>query len=159
MAGSARQLEGFDFGKLGMSESLFAKDIFYHLIKTGLSDAHILKLAGYITDLTDLRELGVSILRLGLHQVDSAHTDSKTINEAACNILQKWKRKQRSPQEAFTVLCAQLRQVGWNQIASELNNVDQPAGLTPQSEIAIQRICHFQLAQKTVFSKFRVNII
>ncbi len=107
------------------------------LISGGLTDAHILELSENITNLTDLRELGVRVLGLKLQQIESAHTNSKTINEAACNILQKWRRKQNSPQEALILLCAQLRQVGWNQLVRDLLDhygESSKDNLTPQSK-------------------------
>ncbi len=109
-----------------------------HLFSADLTDDHILELAGNITDKNDLHKLGVRVLGLKLKQVNSVHTDCGGINDAASKILQIWRRKQNSPQEAFMQLCVNLRQIGWGQIAQELEHLQEAtsegAGLTTQSK-------------------------
>ncbi len=104
----------------------------------GLTDEHILELASFITDLTELRDLGVRVLGLSLRKVNAAHNDAlKNVNEAACNILEGWRRKQNSSHEAFNILCEKLRQIQWNQALYELKHLGETTsegvGLTPQS--------------------------
>ncbi len=107
-------------------------------VSVQLTDEHLLELSGNITDVNDLHKLGVKVLGLKLKQVNSVHTDSRSINSAASKLLEIWRRKQKSPHEAFILLCSKLRQVGWNQMAYELEhlgeNISEGAGLTPQSK-------------------------
>ncbi len=97
------------------------------MLSENLTDDHILELSGNITNINDLHKLGVTVLGLKLKQVNSVHTDSRGINDAASKLLQIWTRKQKSQQEAFNTLCTELRQVGWSQFAYELENKRTPA--------------------------------
>ena len=113
-----------------------------------------MELASFITDLTELRDLGVRVLGLSLRKVNAAHNNAlKNVNEAACNILEEWRRKQKSSHEAFTKICTNLKKVGWNQMAFELEHPgeasSEESGLTPQSKtifskvVSHERGCHW----------------
>ncbi len=107
------------------------------IVSGGLTDEHILELASFITDLTELRDLGVRVLGLSLRKVNAPHNDSRRVDEAACNILEEWRKKQKSSLEAFNILCEKLRQIKWNQALHELEHLGETAtegvGLSPQS--------------------------
>ncbi len=82
----------------------------------------MLELSKYITNYTELLDLGVRVLHFGNHQVHSAYTDFPRINEAAYNLLQTWSKGQHSPNEAKKHLDAELRKVNLNQMAHVLTN-------------------------------------
>ncbi len=88
-----------------------------------LNDKHIQNLARKITNKADLRELGVSVLGLEFEEVDSIYTDSKGINEAASKLLQIWRKNQTSSSQPYTLLCSNLRDNGWSQMAHELDHL------------------------------------
>ena len=88
---------------------------------SGLSDAHILDLSKRITCPDDYLDLGIKVLRLPDHQVDSVWTKHRPdVNLAARELLQIWKKKQTNPREAFNNLCTALQQCEMNQLVAEL---------------------------------------
>ena len=68
----------------------------------------------------DLRTLGLKVLKLEDFTVEAAVTDNRRIQEAAFDVLNTWRRGQGTGQEAYRALRASLLEVGWKQLATEL---------------------------------------
>ena len=86
----------------------------------------MLALSKYVTNYTELLDLGVRVLGLGNHEVNSAKTDFPKVNEAAYSLLQSWAKQQSSPQEAFRLLSMSLKDIKWNQASYVLENLVTP---------------------------------
>ena len=60
------------------------------IIKDILEDDHIWEVAKRITNKTDLNDLGLKVLKLEMHTIESALTNNTEIVNAAHAILQEW---------------------------------------------------------------------
>ncbi len=78
---------------------------------SGFTDADMLELSKYITNHSELMDLGIRVLGMGNHQVNSARTNFSCINDASHSLLQNWTKQQSSPQEEFRLLVSRLREV------------------------------------------------
>ncbi len=86
----------------------------------------MLELSKRISSYTELLNLGVGVLHLPDHQVNSAHNDFKGINEAAYRLLQAWYGQQSETYGAFKLLATRLREVNWKQLLCVLTKEDLP---------------------------------
>ena len=77
-------------------------------------------MAQRITDESQLRHLGLNILKLSTAKVDSALHDKKYIQDAAYKVLQTWYVDQESRQEAYRTLYIELLNNGRQLWATEL---------------------------------------
>ena len=90
------------------------------LILGTLTDAHIWDLAQRITDIHQLLDLGLKILKVQGYRVDAAVNNETEIQLAALRILKIWFNAQPNRQEAYRHLLSGLRECQYNQLASNL---------------------------------------
>ena len=85
-----------------------------------LEDAHLLEVAQRITDKSELRHLGLNILKVPANKVDSTLTNERDIQDAAYTVLQTWYHNQQSRQDAYKSLYRELVNNGRQLWANEL---------------------------------------
>ena len=97
-----------------------------------MDDSHLWELAQRITTRQELLDLGLTVLGLPHHQVNSALTNNRDVDLAAHHILQIWCKQYTSSLEAYTALYTSLKQCGKSQLAAQLQDLVSP-GATPAS--------------------------
>ena len=91
-----------------------------------MDDVHLWELAQRITTRQELLDLGLKVLGLPQHQVNSALTNNRDVDLAAHHILQIWYRQYTSSIEAYTDLYTSLKQCGKSQLAAQLQGLVSP---------------------------------
>ena len=86
-----------------------------------LTENHIVQLSERMATETEVRNLGMSVLKLSRCEVQSALTsNSKDIQSAASEVLHKWLLQQESRQQALRNLIDSLRENKINLLVTEL---------------------------------------
>ena len=89
--------------------------------KECLTDEHLVLISELIGCVSEVRNLGVRVLKLSESDVQSALTNNpKDIQSAAYEVLQKWFLQQESRQEALSSLVQSLRENKMNLWAAKL---------------------------------------
>ncbi len=86
-----------------------------------LTSEHLSKLTKRIVSVTDLRTLGLEVLKLQDFEVDTAVENNKRIEEQAYHVLSTWREKQPTGEEAYRALYTGLVvHEDWKRLASDL---------------------------------------
>ena len=93
---------------------------YYFTILGILNDDHLWQLAKRITNIPELRDLGLNILKLPTYTVEAALYNEKKIQDAAFKLLQNWYDNQENKEQAYRNLYKQLVFNGQNLLAHEL---------------------------------------
>ena len=95
--------------------------MYYVFFLGSLKEEHILKLCERITSERELLDFGVRVLKLPDYDIKRAMSDKKGhMIPATHAVLTRWLLKQKSRQDAYTVLLNSLQECGMNQLWTEL---------------------------------------
>ena len=97
-----------------------------------MEDSHLWEFAQRISTQQELLDLGLKVLRLPQHQVNSALTNKGDVELAAHHILQIWCKQYTSSLEVYTALYTSLKKCGKSQLAAQLQELVSP-GATPST--------------------------
>ena len=122
---------------------------FLFIFTGGLTYSHLLNLSQRIASSDDYQNLGLKILELPSHQIDSVWTKHRPdANQAAHELLKVWFKKQEDGTEAFHTLHAALTRWEMNQHAIELKQWVE--GSVVHSPLLLTRKYSFRLDQNKV---------
>ena len=104
-----------------------------------MDDSHLWELAQRIMTRQELLDLGLKVLGLPHHQVNSALTNNRDVDLAAHHILQIWCKEYTSSLEAYTDLYTSLKHHGKSQLAAQLQELSSPGAMSaPSSAIEVK---------------------
>ena len=85
-----------------------------------LDDRMLLRLSDKVVDMGDLRNLAIKGLDVSLRTAARHIQDSRTIDEAAFNLLQEWTFQQENRVIAYDKLCKALERAGQEFLIDEV---------------------------------------
>ena len=98
-------------------------------------DAHLFEMSLRIMDKQELQHLGLKVLKVPSHTVDSATYNEKEIQDAAHKLLKTWYQNQINREEAYKNLYTALWDNGLRLLAGDLKQLVTGAKYkTPLSE-------------------------
>ena len=115
---------------------IFAKYYLYFFLTSGnLKERHIWGLAQKFTNVSDLRSLVLTGLKLEGYTIDSTfYNNSNAIQEAAYMLIKEWSQRQKNNKRAYTKLLEALRKCSFHMMATELkNSVENPSSTSSSS--------------------------
>ena len=106
-----------------------------------MEDTHLLEIAQKITSKSELRHLGLNILKVPANKIDSALTNERDIEEAALVVLKTWYHNQESRQEAYRNLYTELvnnrRQLWANELKQSVTGKTDSGPLSEHREYSV----------------------
>ena len=89
-----------------------------------LDDTHVFELSKRITSESELRNLGITGLRLSKYIIHAAMTDHpRHIQDAAYDVISEWVKQQENMEVAYKTLLQCLKRCQMNQLMAELRRL------------------------------------
>ena len=107
------------------------------LVSAGLTDSAMVELSQRTTCESELIDLGVNVLNLPEHKIQSALYDKKEIQSAAYKLLTSWLQQQTNRHDAYNTLHSALKKADHNMLAAYLQQ--WVSGPLVQSQLSTER--------------------